>query len=192
VHLTADISSPRGLSQLEESQVAGEISTAAIELHDYRWDSLVAQARFDDGRLTVTSGRLIDGSGSVDISGTADVSSDPPAAWPLNLEVEAAGLAVSKLLSAAQLTADVQGQLRTTARLTGTLQDLGASADFRVTEGAVSGQPFDSLSGSAVYEADRLDLSALELRRGAALVAGAGAFVPAENSFDFHLMGSEL
>ncbi len=192
VHVTADVSSAGGLSQLSESQVEAEVLTAAIQLHDYRWDSLVAQVRFDDGTLTVTRGRLADGNGYVDILGTADISSGPPADWPLNLEVEAAGLAVSKLLSAVHLTADVQGQLRTTAHFTGTLQDLDGRADFRVTEGSVSGHEFDSLSGSAFYQANRVRVSGLELRRGDALVAGEGAVVPAERSFDLHLTGSNL
>jgi translocation and assembly module TamB len=192
VHVTADVSSPAGISQLRDSQVAAEVSTGAIHLHDYRWDSLFAQVRFDHRTLTVTRGRLTDGSGSVEILGTADIPSDQLADWPLNLNVEATGLPVSKLLSAAHLNADVQGQLSTTAHFNGTLQNLGARAEFRVTEGSVSGQPFDSLSGSAVYEANRIRVSGVELRRGAALVAGAGAFVPSERAFDLHLSGSNL
>ena len=192
VQVTADVSSPAGLSHLGESRLEGQVSSAAIQLHGYRWDSLSAQVRFDDGRLTVTQGRLIDANGSVDVSGTVDISGDPLAEWPLSLEFDATGLAIPKLLSAARQTADVRGQLRAAGRLDGPLQDLAARADFRVTQGSISGHPFDFLSGSATYDANRVRVSGLELRRGAALVAGAGSFAPAERSFELQLTSSNL
>lgn len=192
VRVIADVSSPAGLSQPSESHLTGEVSTAAMELHGYRWDSLTAQVRFDGGRVTVARGHLIDGAGSADVSGTVDVSGDPLVEWPLDLEFRANGLAIPKLLAAARQTADVQGQLGAAGRLEGTLQDLAARADFRVTQGSALGHPFDSLSGSATYDANRVRVSGLQLRRGPTLVAGAGSFAPAQRSFELQLTGSGL
>jgi translocation and assembly module TamB len=192
VHVTANISSPGGLSQLTESRAQGEITTGALQIHDYGWDSLVAQMRFEGGRLTATRGTLADGSSSVQFAGHVDFTDGQPSDWPINLRVEAAGLPVPKLMAAADLTADVSGLLQTTAHFEGPLRNLAATADFRVSQGSVSGQSFDSLSGSATYESNRVRLAALELRLGEALVAGSGSFVPGEGTFDLHLAGSGL
>ena len=192
LHLTANISSPRGLSRPTESRAQGEITTGAIQIHDYGWDSLVASMRFEDGRLTATQGTLADGTGSVQFSGHVDLADGQPSDWPFNLQVEAAGLLLSKLMAAANLAADVDGLLQTTAHFEGPLRSLAATADFRVSEGSVSGQSFDSLSGSAAYESNRVRLAALELRLGEALIAGSGSLVPGEGTFDLQLAGSSL
>lgn len=168
----------------------GSLATGAVEVAEYRWDSLSGAVRAEPGAVSITDGVLRDGDGRVEFSLTAQA---PPGAAleqvPIKADVNAADLVMAKSLAAAGLPLIVEGTFSATATVSGKLGAPNLSVDLTVTDGKLWKEKFERLDLKARNEGEQVLIESLSVRSGETLVAGQGSFNRGSRLLDLRMSG---
>lgn len=169
----------------------GSIETGALEVYHYRWDSLNADLEADYEGLRISSARLTDGTGLVDLEAQLDWSDGELELeqLPLRGSVRAARLPLAKSLEAAELPALADGTLSAEATISGSIERPDLAVSMTVDDGRLGEERFRSLALQAAAREGVVDIRALRMAGEAGTLAGRGSYVVEERALELGVEG---
>jgi translocation and assembly module TamB len=173
--------------------VSGKLSsplvTGSLEVSNFTYagigiDRFAGQVALNQSSAQLQKATLARGGAQAQISGTVGLMDwKPEPASPISGAVTLRDAEVSELLDlAGQKQIPVSGALAASARVSGTIGNPHASADFTVAKGAADGEPFDRLQASVDYSPQTIKVSQAKLIAGPAQITASASFEPQQSS----------
>ena len=169
----------RPASEFVLSSILGDIQAVALRNRRDVFGNVSVTAR--------TTGSVVDFRGDSNIAGsTVQVSGQTRLThdYPTTARVAINSLPIDKVLSIAGSSFPARGTLSANADLSGIRTDLHSSVDFRLTNGVIYEEPFNSIEGAANYTSDSVSLSRLAVNTPAGSVDLKGSFTHSRAHFD--------
>jgi translocation and assembly module TamB len=176
---SGDLRNAAAGTEFSLSSISGDIH--AIGLRDMResFGNLNVTARTSGSNVTFRADSNFAGS-TLQVNGQTQLAPD----YPTSAHATISALPIDKVLSVAGKSFPARGTLSATADVSGNRRDFRSNADFRVTNGTLYQEPFNSIEGAAAYTADSISVSRLALITPAGSLQLSGSFSHPANDFD--------
>ena len=176
---SGELQNASGGTEFSLSSISGDVH--AIGLRDMRESlgNLNVTARTSGSTVTFRADSNFAGS-TLQVNGQTQLA----LGYPTSAHATISALPIDKVLSVAGNSFPARGTLSATADLSGNRNDIRSNADFRMTNGALYQEPFDSIEGTAAYTADLISVSRLALITPAGSLQLSGSFSHPANDFD--------
>ena len=196
--VTGSLQSPDFAGHLEASdfeitpRAPTPAATAAIQ--NIHFDSLVADADYSAGFLSVSAGTLVQGKTTIEFSG--QVRGDPGAPSDLFAEtsaihasVQIRNAAIEQWMALTGKSYPVSGTLNLHGQTSGTIGNLEGSGQISLTQGTVEGEPYRSLTSDIAFHGKAVSATHLAFALDGGQIAGSGGYNFGDQTVQFDLHG---
>lgn len=155
------------------------------------WDSLNADVQASPYSLSLHNAILRREDSTVKISGTAGLDD-----WtllpdsPLRLRVDVQNANADELSNFIGFDHQISGKLSAGLQLSGTRQNPEGQGHFRLVDGTIHGETFDSADAVLALNGNQLTIKSLDIVRGDARISGNGDYNLATRSFQSQIRGT--
>jgi translocation and assembly module TamB len=164
---------------IHRPQVRGRFSIGPFDYRDWSWDSLRADVSVGPDFLEVSSGRLLGGDSTVDLTGAVTLEDWRVARkGPAHLAVRLQRTPIEGLRAVLGLDYDLRGLATGELNLAGTIQDLAGTGTLRVEQAAYAEEPIDSLSAHLRVAQSVWHVDDITLTKGAGRISGRARVEP--------------
>lgn len=170
-----------GTGQVEDAVLDGEFALEDFLLGGQRWERFALLGAVSRDGVEVREGELVDGGGSVRLSGRLPLRID----GALQLEAAARRLDAAKVARASGFGLPIEGSLAMDLEVAGTLREPEARSAIDVRAPRFFGEPFDSLSAEVVYGSEGFELRNGALERGDSKLQATASGDPQDQSIEF-------
>lgn len=163
---------------------------AQQEMH---WDSLSSDVQASSTNLFFRNavlkrqGETIRASGAL---GLVDWRLIPESSVRLHVDVQNAN--AQELARLAGYQRDISGQLSGELRVSGTREQPEGQGEFKLVDGTIQGEPFDSAAASIALNGTQLTIASLQMNHADARVNGSGLYDLATKSIQFRIHGANF
>jgi translocation and assembly module TamB len=177
----------------EQPGVQGHLSVGAFDYGGWSWQSFAADLAASPQRFQVSSGELRSGPSAFNFSGFVELAD-----WKvtqhsaIQLIAQARRSPLQGLENAFRLRYPVTGVITGGLKLAGTPASVEGSGNFQLSDGAIEGEPFNSLSGKVMISGSVWNFEDILLRKGRGSLTGWARVDLPRHSFSTDLHGTHF
>jgi translocation and assembly module TamB len=171
----------------------GRLQTGQFQYHGWTWDRLTATVALSPGFLQISSGRVVRGKSSLDLSASAELKG-----WRVTrdshvrLSAQAQRTPFEGLKAALDANFPLRGLVSGRVNVEGTVSSLTGSGVLRVDDGAIAEEPFDSLTAQLRIVQTVWKLEGMQLAKGHGRLSGDFTLDPARRFASGKLQGVDF
>ncbi len=194
---TLDAPDFRGHLQATDFDVTPRASTpaATLAIKNIHFDSLTADADYNYGALSVSAATLVQGKTTIQFSGQVHGNPKEPAELfaptsTLHVSAQARNVDVQQWIALTGQNYPVSGTLNVSAQASGTIGDLNGGGHVSLTNGAIEGESYRSLSTDLQFQGKAVNATNLVFALDGGRITGSGGYDFGANTVQFNLQGS--
>jgi translocation and assembly module TamB len=176
-----------------EPSLEGRLQIGQFQYHGWTWDKLTTTIALSPGSLQISSGRVVRGESSLDLSASAELRG-----WQvtpeshLRLTAQAERTPLEGLKAALNTNLPVRGLVSGRIDVEGTVSSLTGSGVLRIDDGAIAAEPFDSLTAQVHIVQAVWKLEGIQLAKGHGRLSGDFTLDPGRRFASGQLQGFDF